>query len=207
MAITKKGSVGTEQILGQAAQQITKAVNELNSATSTLDKLTQKSEELTLQVANKEEAIKALQVEYEEKERQLKVELDLNFKSNTDRVVTHYLATINKVAVPVSELEELRSELENNKQNSEELIKHEVSVLSDKLKQKYETEIKIMQSENKAITAENTAKLTSLKEQNSFLEKQVAKLYEQLESERNAGIERAKASSIGSINLGDSGRK
>ena len=36
---TKKASASTEIVLGQAAQQISKAVNELNAATETVNKL------------------------------------------------------------------------------------------------------------------------------------------------------------------------
>jgi hypothetical protein len=44
-------------------------------------------------------------------------------------------------------------------------------------------------------------------EKNKFLEEQVTKLYQQLDAERAAGIERAKAGSIGNITVGDTNRK
>lgn len=207
MAVTKKGSAVTEQILGQAAQQITKAVNELTSATATISKLKEQSDELVLLVANKEEAIKTLDVQYSEKERQLKVDLDLSFKSNTEKVVNEYLTANGKVSISASELKELRAELENVKSKTQELVNKEVELAKNALKAKYENEIKLINSENKAISAENAAKLGSLTTQNEFLEKQVSKLYGQLDAERTAGTERAKAGSIGNITLGDSNRK
>lgn len=207
MAVTKKGSAVTEQILGQAAQQITKAVNELTSATATISKLKEQSDELVLLVANKEEAIKTLDVQYSEKERQLKVDLDLSFKSNTEKVVNEYLTANGKVSISASELKELRAELENVKSKTQELVNREVELAKNALKAKYENEIKLINSENKAISAENAAKLGSLTTQNEFLEKQVSKLYGQLDAERTAGTERAKAGSIGNITLGDSNRK
>jgi hypothetical protein len=203
----KKASVATEQILGQAAQQITKAVSELTSATATIGKLTEQSEQLTLLVANKEDAIKALAVEFAEKERQLKVDLDLSFKANTEKVVTDHLTSNGKVAISASELKDLRAELESAKSGAEALVKKEVAIVASTLKSSYENEIKLIHSENKAIAAENAAKLGSLTTQNEFLEEQVTKLYGQLDAERSAGTERAKAGSIGNITVGETGRK
>ena len=65
----------------------------------------------------------------------------------------------------------------------------------------------MLHSENKAIAAENASKIGVLAEKNKFLDEQVTKLYAQLDAERNAGIERAKAGSVGSINIGDGTRK
>jgi len=210
MAVTKTGtrkaSVSTEIVLGQAAQQITKAVAELNSATSSINQLTDKAEELTLLVANKEDAIKALEVEFTEKERQLKVDLDLSFKANTERVVNEYLGSVNQVSISSTELKTLRADLEDAKTNVEAQIKREIGSVASTLKTQYENEIKLIHSENKAIAAENAAKIGTLATQNKFLEEQVTKLYLQLDAERAAGIERAKAGSVGSINVSGQGK-
>jgi hypothetical protein len=197
----KKANANTEIVLGQAAQQITKAVNELNNATSTVNQLASRAEELTLQVANKEEAIQSLTIEYGERERQLNVNMELSFKANTNKVVNEHLASINSVSIPSSELNQLRSDLSEARSNTEAQVKREVTEIATKLKTQYENEIKLIHSENKAIAAENAAKMGSLSSQNTFLEGQVVKLYAQLDAERNAGIERAKAGSVGSINV------
>lgn len=204
---TKKGTTSTELVLGQAAQQITKAVSELALATSTIGKLAAQAEELTLQVANKEEAIAALDVQFSEKERQLNVDLDLSFKSNTDRVVTEFLRSTGKEAIMSTELSTLRNELAETKTNADSQTKKEVASAVAAIKSQYENDIKLIHSENKAIFAENASKIGVLAEKNKFLEDQVTKLYLQLDAERNAGIERAKAGSVGSINIGDGNRK
>src|ERR1700747_388440 len=110
-----KKSATTELVLGQAAQNITKAVSELNSATEAVNKLSTLGEELTLLVANKEEAIAALEVQYAEKARQADVDLDLSMKANTERVVTSYLNENGKVAIAKAELSSLQKELADNK--------------------------------------------------------------------------------------------
>jgi nicotinamide mononucleotide adenylyltransferase len=203
---TKKASVSTEIVLGQAAQQITKAVAELNLATASVNELSSKADELTLLVANKEEAIRELDVQFTEKERQLTVELDLSFKANTEKMVKEYLRTVNEVSISNAELTALRSELETVKSNTEAQIKREVAVVAATMKSSHENEVKLIQSENRAISSENAAKIGTLATQNKFLEDQVTKLYLQLDAERAAGIERAKAGSVGSINVSGQGK-
>lgn len=204
---TKKATASTELVLGQAAQQITKAVNELVLATGTISKLSEQAEELTLLVANKEEAIALLDVQFNEKERQLSVDLDLSFKSNTDRVVTEYLKSTGKVSIQSVELDSLRQELHDVKSNINDQIKREVNSVVSGVKSDYENSIKLLHSENKAIAAENSSKIIVLAEKNKFLEEQTVRLYAQLDLERQAGIERAKAGAVGSINIGDGTRK
>lgn len=203
---TTKKSATTELVLGQAAQQIAKGVNELKSASETIAKLVSQSEDLSLQVANKEEAIAALEVQYAEKARQADVDLELSMKANTDRVVTAYLTENGKVAISKADLASLQKELADTKANAEAITKKEVAIVTNALKSQYESEIKLMQSENKAVGAENAANLKALVDKNALLESQVAKLYQQLDAERVAGIERAKAGSVGSINVSGAGK-
>lgn len=211
MAVTKttvkKGNASTEVILGQAAQQITKAVAELATATSTIGKLAAQAEELTLQVSNKEDEIAALDVKFAEKERQLTVDLDLSFKANTNKVVTEYLASVGKESITTSELSSLRSELSDVKHSADKTAKEAVGSALATAKSQYENDIKLLHSENKAIAAENASKIGVLAEKNAFLQDQVTKLYAQLDAERSAGVQRAQAGSVGSINIGDQGRK
>jgi hypothetical protein len=202
----KKASANTEVVLGQAAAQIAKAVNELKAATATVATLSDQSEELTLLVANKEDAISALEVEYAEKRRQADVELELSFKANHERVVSQWLTSNGYTSIATSELTTLRSDLETARTNTEATVKKEVATVAATLKTQYENEIKLIHSENKAIAAENAAKIGTLATQNVFLEEQVTRLYAQLDAERSAGIERAKAGSVGSINVAPSSK-
>jgi|ERR1035437_2702601 hypothetical protein len=202
-----KKSATTELVLGQAAQNITKAVAELKTATESVNKLGTLGEELTLLVANKEEAIAALDVEFAEKKRQKEVELELDFKASKENVVTSFLNEQNKVAVAKSDLVSLQKELSDTKANADAVTKKEVAIVAHSLKSQYENEIKLIQSENNTKSVENTSKIGTLTEQKTFLEQQVTKLYQQLDAERAAGTERAKAGSVGSINVGSDNRK
>lgn len=190
---SKKASASTEIVLGQAAQQISKAVNELNSATGTLTKLTSQADELTLLVANKEEQIAALDVEFTEKKRQKEVELDLDFKASKENVVNSFLNENNKVAIAKTDLASLQKELTDTKANAEAETKKQVAIVSSSLKSQFENDLRFLQSENQAKAAENTAKLNALVQNEKNLQEQVDKLYLQLDAERAASIERAKA--------------
>lgn len=204
---TKKASASTEIVLGQAAQQISKAVNELNAATETVNKLATQAEELTLQVANKEAQISELEVQYAEKARQAEVDFSLNVKANSQRVVNEILRENGMEAISSAELKALRQELADTKAGAEAETKKQVAAVSSSLKSQFDNDLRFIQSENKAIAAENASKIGVLAEKNKFLEEQVTKLYTQLDAERQAGIERAKAGSIGNITVGDTSRK
>ena len=203
----KKASQSTEIVLGQAAQQIAKGVSELKSASETIAQLVQASEDLSLQVANKEAQIAELDVQYGEKARQKEVELELNFKANSERVVNEFLTANGKTSITKTDLANLQKELETTKANAEAETKKAVAAATATLKAQYESDIKLMQSENKAVAAENASKIGTLAEKNKFLEEQVTKLYTQLDAERAAGIERAKASAVGQITVGTDSRK
>ena len=202
----KKASQSTEIVLGQAAQQIAKGVSELKSASETIAQLVQASEDLSLQVANKEEAIAALDVQFAEKARQKEVELELNFKANSERVVNEFLTANGKTSISKTDLAAIQKELADTKANADAETKKAVAAATATLKAQYESDIKLMQSENKAVAAENASKIGTLTEKNQFLEAQVTKLYQQLDAERAASIERAKAGSVGSINVTGAGK-
>jgi chromosome segregation ATPase len=204
---TKKTSVSSEVVFGQAAQQINKAVNELNNATKTVTQLVGQIDDLTLQVSNKEAQITELSVQYAEKARQAEVEFELNMKANSERIVSEYLRANGKEAIISSELKALRQELETVKANTEAETNRQVAEVTNMLKSQFENDLRFIQSENKAVAAENASKIGVLAEKNKFLEEQVTKLYTQLDAERAAGIERAKAGSIGNITVGDTNRK
>jgi hypothetical protein len=204
---TKKTSVSSEIVFGQAAQQINKAVSELGNATSTINQLVSQGEELTLQISNKEAQIAELEVQYTEKSRQAEVDFNLSIKANQERVVNEILRNTGMESISSAELKGLRQELETTKAGTDAEIKKQVAVVTNSLKSQFENDLRFIQSENKAVAAENASKIGTLMEKNKFLEEQVTKLYQQLDAERAAGIERAKAGSIGNITVGDTNRK
>jgi hypothetical protein len=204
---TKKTSASSEIVFGQAAQQINKAVTELSNATNTITQIVSQTEELSLQISNKEAQIAELEVQYTEKARQAEVDFNLNMKANQDRVVADVLRSNGMESISSAELKALRQELETVKANTESEVKKQVAIVTSTLTSKFDNDVRFLQAENKAVAAENASKIGTLAEKNKFLEEQVTKLYTQLDAERAAGIERAKASAVGQITVGTDSRK
>lgn len=199
---TKKTNVATEVILGQGAQLINRAVGDLRGAAALiLDNMEAKAEELTLQITNKTAEIEGLEAEYKEKLRQKNVDLDIQFKQDSNKVVTDFLTSNGQVAISKAELQALKAELETTKANAAKEADKAVAIVSSKLKSDHEAATKLAEAEHRASNIENTSKIATLEGQKTFLESQVTKLYEQLDAERDASIERAKAGAVGAINV------
>lgn len=142
-----------------------------------------------------------MDVQFAEKARQAEVDLELSMKANAEKVVLAYLNDNGKSAIAKADYAALQKELADTKANADAETKRQVATVAATLKSQYENEIKLIHSENKSAAAENASKIGVLAEKNAFLEAQVAKMYQQMDAERSASIERAKAGSVGSINV------
>ena len=202
----KKTNVATETVIGSAAVSLAKAVGEINAAVGAVKGLEEKSAELSLQVANKTVQIEELDSTYAEKLRQKDVDFGLQFKENSAKVVSEFLTSNGETSISKSELNALINELETTKTNSAKEAEKAAAIVGNKMKAENESAIKLLESEHRGANIENTSKITALEAQNKFLEGQLTKLYEQLDNERQASIERAKAGSIGAINVSGAGK-
>ena len=197
----KKGSLATDAILGQGAASITKAVSELKNAATAIEKLVTDSEQLTLEVSSKQEQIDSLEVQFTEKLRQAELDLDLKVKANEDSVASTILSKTGKIAVKREDYQALTTELAAVKSGQEQVIKAAEGKAEGMAKSKYDSETKLLQAQFEAKSASEKAQISSLTEKVSFLEVQIAKWENALASERQASVERAKASAIGSVNV------
>lgn len=194
-------SITTEIVLGSAAQTIKKAILELNSAVESVKTLDAKGEELTLLVSNKEGAIAELEVTFQEKERQMSLDLDLKMKGSAERTVNEYLSTNGKIAISVQDYNGLKNELAELKANFEKNLNAEIGKAKGMADSRAEQATKLLQAEFNAKEAGNTAQIKSLTEKVTFLEAQGAKWEAALAEERKAGVQRAQAGAIGSVNV------
>ena len=197
----KKSTPTTEAIVGAAAINLKKAISEVNSALESATKLADISESLSLQIAEKESKIEELTIEFSEKKRQAIVNLDLEVKAAQDAAATKILESQGKIAVVKVDFEALVTK----SAQADALVKSEVAkaeaILSSALKKNYETESRIASSAHQAETAQIKAELTQKDAQIKFLNEQVTLWKGGLDDERKAGVERAKASSVGAINV------
>ena len=197
----KKGSLATDAILGQGAASISKAVSELKNAASAIETLVTSSEALSLEVASKQEQIDSLEVQYTEKLRQADLDLDLKVKANEERVASDILSKTGKQAIKREDYQTLTSELAQVKSAQEATIKAAEGKAEGMAKSKYDSETRLLQAQFEAKSASEKAQILSLTEKVSFLEIQISKWENALASERQASVERAKASAIGSVNV------
>lgn len=199
----KATSVTTEMVLGSAAQNLKKAVAELTIAVDSVKTLEVKGEELTLLVSNKEDQINDLDLKFAEKERQMTLDLDLKMKANAESTVNDFLSKVGKTSIAVSELNSLRKELETIKVNYAKEVTAEVGKAEGIAKARFEQDKRLLESEYKGSQATNIAKITALEEKVVFLTSQSAQWEKQLNAERTASVDRAKAGAVGTINVGD----
>jgi hypothetical protein len=197
----RKTNVATETVIGASAQALSKAVSEFKSAISHVDGLEDRAAELSLQVANKTAEVEGLDTIYSEKLRQKEVEFGLQFKENSEKVVNDHLATSGKIAISKADFQALQSDLEAARANTKKEVDAATAIVGNTLKSQYEAAAKLAEANHKTDTIESKSQIASLTEKNEFLEKQNNQLIEQLNAERQASIERAKAGAIGTISV------
>jgi hypothetical protein len=200
-ATTKKGTKTTEQILGTAANKLAASVKSYESFLATIQSMPQTIDNYTLQIANLEEKITTLNTEYKERKRQFDVQLELEKKANINDIVVNHLQSLSQMAVEISEWNKVKEELTKLKTNFETELSKEVGKAVGYAKSNLENEKKLMEAMFKAQEAENKSTITSLTAQLAAAMRDADQWKAQLNSERDASIKRAQASSVGAINV------
>lgn len=197
-----KGTKSTEVIVGAAATALNRAVSSLADANSVAAKLEQVITEGVLKASNLEDQINDLQTTYKQKKAEMEFQLDLDFKTNREAFAKAFLAERDLAAIPNKELGGLKEELEVIKKDFSTKVAQEVGKVKGQLESDFKAQNQITSLTFQAKEAENVAKLNQKDEQIKSLTDQVTNWKDALSAERQAGIERAKAGAIGSINLG-----
>jgi hypothetical protein len=205
-AAPKKGNKTTEIIIGSAASRMEAAVKSLLQVAPEVEKLQTTIANGTLEVVNLEDKIGALKQDYTNKVAQNKIELEQAYKADAKGYVDEYLAKNNLTAIETDELDEMKNDLEEATTKMEANISKAVVAATSSLKKDHDNADALAKMTFEKKEAENTAKITQLEGQVKFLTEQVGYWKKALEDERTAGVERAKASSIGTLNVGQQGR-
>ena len=201
-APVKKGTVGTEVIIGQSAVALKKVVGDITAAVGLItDDLVEKAENLSAQIADKEAKIVDLDVEFAEKRRQAEVSLDIALQSNADAKVTSILTNQGKIAVSRVDFDSLNNTLSSLKDKFDSEVRKAEQTAFGIAKKELEQALKNKDLEFAAKKAQNEAELSQKDAQIKFLNEQVTMWKSALDSERTAGVQRAQASSIGAVNI------
>lgn len=203
----KKGNKTTELIIGTAAAKMESGIKTLLQVVPTIEKLNETILTGTLEVSNLEDKIGGLKQDFINKAAQNKIELQNAYDTDRKEFVDKWLADNDMAVIEVDELGKLNSDLRDAQQTMDNAVKTAVASATGAMKKDNDNAMSLLKLEHEKKEAENKAEITQLRNQVSFMEKQCKMLEDQLTAERTAGVQRAQASSIGSINVGDSGKR
>ena len=208
----KKTTATVDAVLGTGAASFSKALSALTEGVDQLKGLEARADELTLLISNQENKISELQSdfaslktaqdqEFTERKRAYDVQFKLDVQENEDKFVANWLTKRGLVTTTQTALDATTTELSTLKAEFADKVNSEVRKAVAIAQNGFSSDLKLKEAEFKAAEAANSAEITNLKNQNSFLTTQVEYWKGQLEAERNAGIERAKAGAINNLNL------
>jgi hypothetical protein len=195
-------SATTEIVYGRGADSFKKAAVNLKEAIAAADSLESRFEDLALKVANKEEELASIDEQIAEKRRKATLDFEMELRESKLSTINDVLAEQGKMSVGKTDYQSLQESYTKLQADFVTQVRAEVGKAEGIAKSRFENELKLKESEFKATAAGNTAEIESLKKEVAFLNTQISKWETALVEERKAGVERAKASSIGSVNLG-----
>jgi hypothetical protein len=196
-----KKSASSEAVIGNAAVLLSRSLTAVKEATANLEKLAETAEEKQYKIAELESKIDSLNVDFAEKERAGKIKLDLDLKAYQLEGAKNVAASNGMSLVKTSEYDATLRDFAKLKADFSKNVSDAVLAETSKISVDYANKKTVADAEHRATNAALTADLTSAKAQVEFYKNQVEALYKQLDAERSAGIERAKASSVGSITV------
>lgn len=187
-----RGNALTESVIGASAKQLEKATAALNAAISQAQHLNSDLETTSLKIVEAEQRLNELRSRYEEQERSLKVEVDLNVKAHTEAAVKAYLEKLNQLPIDKSVWEKTNKELTALKSEFDSKLHSEKSAALSRMKENFENETKLQKLEYEKKEAENLSNIQFLQSSNARLTAEIEQWKKQLEEERKASVERSK---------------
>lgn len=207
--VKPKKQVGTktsEQIIGTAASKLSAASKSALDAFKQVEKLEEACEKATLKLTDTEQKIAALEVEYDQKLDQQKFKLDMEYKTNQASFANKYLSDNQLTAIKTGDLQTLQASLTTLKSEFDQKLNAEVGKAKGMMERDYQSKIDLKVAEFNTTQAQNAAQIESLKSQLAASITNADQWRKALEEEREAGVKRAQASSIGAVNLTSPGK-
>lgn len=195
------GNKQTEVIIGSAASKLTAAVKSLEDAFGSVKGIDDAIESKTLTLVNLEAKIEGLESEYSKAKQEQDFALQMDFKTNSQKKVEEILRENGLVSVSADEYNDLKNSLAKLKAEYATEMSKEISKAKAIAESNAEITIKQAELTQQAKEAENKAQLIAKDAQIKSLYEQVENWKEALAEERKAGVQRAQAGSIGSVNV------
>jgi len=199
--VKAKGTTKTEAIIGAASNKFVTAKNALQDAVTQALKLTETMDEQALKIADSEEKLNNLEMDYSNKKTQQTIELGLAYKADERKFAHEYLTSNHLVAVNDEEYMTLRNSVTEWEQKFADKVNAEVGKANGIANGKIENEKKLTEAQYQAKEAGNLAQIQNLQSQLASVKEWNMTLQGQLNAEREAGVKRQQASSVGAINV------
>lgn len=201
------GNKVTEVIIGQAAGKLSTATKGIIDATVEISKLAEIANEQSLLIVDRQNKIAELNQELKNSIAQNRIEIQQAFEADQETFFEKYLAENGLTSVPETEYNELVESLRKMQISHEADIKAAESRAFGIANADKASALKIAQLEHEKKEASNIAEISHLKAQAANLNAQVEMLTKQLDEQRKATVEVAKAGSVGTINVGAEGQR
>lgn len=196
---TPTGNV--EVIIGNAATNLKTATLAAAKVFEQLEKAGEQAAKVTEDVELKTAELNRLTTEYEEKERQALLDLDMSVKENKKQVVDTVLAEFGQVAVDSSDYHALQAANQAYKLDFDKQVKAEMAKLTAVLTSDFKGKEDLALAKFEATTAGLKADLNSAVQQADFYKNQITFLEAQLTADRNARVEEARARGNAVVNV------
>lgn len=203
----KTATATTEVILGKAAKKMEDTLTSIQAATLILKDLIESSEDLTLKIAEKEIRIAELETEFKEGQRQNRVNLELDFKENTKRVVDNYLASLGLVTIADHELDAIKDKLTKLEADFDKDVASKVNAAIGAATKEFNSAKALYISEEAGKVAQTKAEVATLTDKVNFLTVQNKTLLDQLKEAGDNSVKIAEAGSIKSLSFGSDGTR
>lgn len=202
---TSRGTKTTEIIIGAASSKLETGLKALIGVVDEVAKLDSKISENTLLISDLEDKIAAKEVELKNSIAQNKIELQQAYDSDRQGFVRAWVMEKGYEVVEAASLAQLKADLAAAKADTEAQIKAQVAIVTNTLNRNHESAKKEYELEFKAKEAQTAAALAQKDDKIKFLEDQVASWQKALNDEREAGVKRAQAGAIQTLNVGGNG--
>jgi len=202
---SQKGTAKTEAIIGAAAAKLATAVANAQAAVSELQGMNESLEAKTLAHANMESQIAALEQDKINKVAQNELEIGLQFKADQQKYVTQFLGDQGLVAIPATEHQSLKTQVETLNKDMEANITERVNAATEQIKSEYDQQAKIAELTYSTKEAQNVAQIQFMQERINALQVENENWRTALDEQRKASVEMVRSSAVGTINV--SGQK
>lgn len=201
------GNKTTELIIGTAASRMGTAIKTLLTVVPEIEKLDQTILNSTLKVTALEDQIGGLELDLKNKTAQNKIELQQSYDTDRKTFIDKWLKENDFELIVPKDLQDLKTNLAIATDKVDETVQKAVHAATNSLKQQHINDMKIKDLELEKKEAANTAELAQLKSQNKFLEEQVTHWKNMLTSQMDNETKRAQYGAIGTINVGEAGKR